>query len=487
MRFDFDRLSPTPLYRQIEDQLRRGIQAATLAPGTRLPAVRALAADLGVSRITVETAYTGLEADGLVERRVGSGTYVLGPAAPGSPPAPQPGAALPLWQSGLEPLRRAPAGGRLDELRRTPLHPDPIDLSVGSGDAGLFPSEDFRRALQTVMRRDGIAALEYGDRAGYLPLRETIARVLSAQGIQTRPESLLVTGGSQQGLALALRLLARPGDSVLAESPTYSGVLDLFRSLGLRVVGVPVDERGMQVEGIEPLLQTHHPRLIYSIPNFQNPTGTCLSLARRKTLLALAERYNLPLIEDDFVGDLRYEGRAQPALKSLDPGGRVIYISSFSKMLMPGIRVGFLAAEGPVYDALLDVKTVDDLATSNLVQRALEAYVTVGSYQAHLRRSCQVYRRRRDALIEAVRRYLPDEVAFNLPQGGLFVWARLPGGVRAEDLLERAVVRGVLFAPGAGFFPEAGAGSAYLRLNFAAHPPERLVEGVRRLALALED
>ena len=276
------------------------------------------------------------------------------------------------------------------------------------------------------MRRDGIAALDYGERNGYAPLRESITHILASQGLQTRPENILITAGSQQALSLVSQLLLKPGDIILVESPTYSGALDLFRALGFKVVGIPVDGQGMQVDGLEKLLQQHHPKLIYTIPNFHNPTGTCLNGPRRRQLLVLADRYNVPILEDDFVGDLRYEGRTQPALKALDPGGRVIYVSTFSKMLMPGLRVGFLVAEGPVYDCLVNFKRVNDLATSTLVQRALEAYVTVGRYQAHLRRSCQIFRRRRDAMLSAIQRYLPAGVHFDPPQGGLFIWLQLP-------------------------------------------------------------
>jgi GntR family transcriptional regulator/MocR family aminotransferase len=485
MRIPLTRQSSQPLYRQIETFLRQGILSGSLPPGTRLPATRRLARDLGTSRITVENAYAELEADGLVLGRIGSGTYVLPPYPLPRPLREGPGAPWPLWQRDLQVRSRLVEGTAPDQTGLAGRHPHPIDLAVGVGDPHQFPAEDFRKVIQTVMRRDGIAALEYGDRRGYAPLRSTIAHVLASQGLQVNPENVLVTAGSQQALALASQLLLKPGDVAMVESPTYSGALDLFRALGLKVVGVPVDERGMQVDELEGLLQQHHPKLIYTIPNFQNPTGTCLSGRRRRQLIGLADRYNVPVLEDDFVGDLRYEGRAQPALKALDPGGRVIYVSTFSKMLMPGLRVGFLVAEGPVYDSLTCYKRVCDLATSNLVQRALEAYVTVGRYQAHLRRSCRVYRQRRDGMLQAIERYLPAGVRANLPQGGLFVWLRLPEGLPAGELLSLACEEGVSFAAGSLFFPHAADGEGFVRLNFAAQSPEETEEGIRRLAKAI--
>jgi GntR family transcriptional regulator/MocR family aminotransferase len=483
MRIPIDRQHATPLYQQIEAYLRQSIQAGTLVAETRLPAARQVAEDLGVSRITVENAYAGLEADGLVARRAGSGTYVL---PPGTLPPHTPGRATewPLWQREAMSAARAGQEGLPARQRITARHPHPIAFT-GFGDPRRFPVEEFYKAVKDVMRRDGVAALEFGDMHGYGPLRATIAHVLASQGVQAHPTDVLITSGSQQALGLIAQILLKPGDVVLVESPTYDVALDLFRSQQLRLVGCPTDAFGMQVEQLEPLLQQHHPKLIYTIPNFQNPTGACLSLPRRRQLIALADRYNIPILEDDFVGDLRYEGRAQPALKALDPGGRVIYVGTFSKLLMPGLRVGFLVAEGPIYDLLARLKRVNDLATSTLTQRALEMYVTVGRYQAHVRRSCQVYRRRRDAIVQAIGRHLPPEAQVVPPQGGLFAWLRLPEGASALRLLPLAAEEGVEYAPGPRFFPQPAEGERYLRLNFATQTPEDIDEGIRRLGRAL--
>lgn len=484
MRIPLDRQSATPIYQQIGSYLRQGILSGSLAPETRLPAIRPLAQALGVNRITVEAAYAELEADGLIYTRVGSGTYILPPGSLALPPQEAMSASWPLWQQELGAQNR-PAGLLPDELLKAAGHPHPLAFSGGIGDAHLYPARDFRKVLQAVLRQDGTEALNYGELNGYAPLRGTIAHVLASQGIQVLPENVLITAGSQQALALVSQILLKPGDVILVESPTYSTALELFRALHLKIVGIPMDENGMQVDQLEKLLQLHHPRLIYTIPNFHNPTGTCLSGQRRRQLLILADRYNVPILEDDFVGDLRYEGRAQPALKALDPGGRVIYISTFSKMLMPGLRVGFLAADGPLYDSLVSFKRVSDLATSNLIQHALEAYVTVGRYQAHLRRSCQLYHKRRDAMLLAINRYLPAGVQVTTPQGGLFLWLCLPDGLSAEELLPLACEQGVNFMPGHYFFPDGVGGEACLRLNFVVQPPEEIEEGIKRLGQAL--
>ncbi|MEW6724015.1 MAG: PLP-dependent aminotransferase family protein [Bacillota bacterium] len=486
MRIPLDPETGEPLYQQIQAYLRQSILSGSLLPGTRLPASRQLAHELGVSRITVENAYAELEAAGLVTRRLGSGTYVL-------PPWPAPprseegrGAPWPSWQRALTGGEEAREPVAPEEMLRACGHPDPISFAGGSGDPRLYPVEDLRRTIRSVLRRDGIAALGYGDPSGYAPLRQTIASVLASQGLEARPENILITSGAQQGLALVSQILLRPGDTIVVESPTYARALELFRALGLRLVGVPIDEDGMQVDHLEELLQQHHPRLIYTIPNFHNPTGTCLSGHRRRQLVALADRYNVPILEDDFAGDLRYEGSALPALKALDPGGRVIYVSTFSKMLMPGLRVGFVVAEGPVGRSLVSFKRAYDLSTSALIQRVVEEYVTVGRYQAHLRRSRRIYRQRRDAMMQAIGRCLPAVMAIRPPQGGFFIWLRLPGELSAERLLLLACREGVAFTPGRGFFPTGDGGENYLRLNFAAQEPSEIGEGIRRLAAALK-
>jgi GntR family transcriptional regulator/MocR family aminotransferase len=451
-----------------------------MAPGTRLPATRRLAVDLGVSRITVEEAYAELVADGLVVSRAGSGTFALPPFAVPSTPDRGREDGWPLWQENLRSRRELPT-------RTRPEPPDAgrlIHLGTGFSDSNLFPLGEFRRAVSAVMRRDGPAAFEYSEPCGYAPLRRTITHVLASQGLQTNPDRVLITAGSQQALALVAQLLLSPGDTVVVETPTYSVALDLFRALRLECVGVPVDEEGMLVERLERLLQQRHPKLIYTMPNFQNPTGACLNAWRRRELLSLADRYNVPILEDDFVGDLRYEGRAQPALKTLDRGGRVIYVSGFSKMLMPGLRVGFLVADGPVYDCLVAIKRVNDLACPNLVQRALDAYVSVGRYQTHLRRCCQAFKKRRDVMLQAIGRHLPPECEVARPRGGLFVWLRLPEGLSSEALLPTARREGVTFAPGPAFFVNSE-GDGFLRLNFAAFAPEVIEEGIARLARAL--
>ena len=484
MRIPLDRQSETPIYQQIGTYLRQAILSGNLSSNTRLPACRQLAHDLGVNRSTVENAYSALEAEGLVFSRMGSGTYVLQQDILPNVPKHSSNADLPLWQQNFPAQNIISTSDMVEEMLEAAGHPCPINFASGISDARQFPAEEFRKTLQSVMRRDQITALEYGASNGYAPLREGIAHILASQGLQTRPESILITAGSQQAIFLAAQVLLKPNDTVLVENPTYPAAVDLFRTLGYQIVGIPMDNQGMQVEKLEKLLQQHHPRLIYTIPNFHNPTGTCLSSARRRQLIVLADRYNVPILEDDFVGDLRYEGHAQPSLKALDPGGQVIYVSTFSKMLVPGLRVGFIVADGPVYDSLLNYKRLSDLATSTLIQRALDAFVTVGRYQTYLHRSSQIFRRRRDAMLNAIHNHLPSNVSLDVPSGGLFIWLRLPDSISADKLLPLACKEGVAFVPGKFFFIDNTNGDEWMRLNFVSQPIDDIEEGIRRLGIA---
>jgi len=481
MRIPLDSSSETPLYRQIEKWLHENILSGGLPPETKLPSTRDLSTELGVSRVTVKNAYDELESNGVVYTREGAGTFVAPPLSDGAGKSSRKPDAWPLWQVDV-------AGESDPTFESAQPYPAPEDTIafIGVGDAREFPLKEFARTVREVLDRDGTGALEYGGlHAGYYPLRETIAHILSSQGISARPEEVLVTSGSQQALALICQALLKPGDTIVVEKPTYNFALELFRALKLKIIGIPMDAQGAQVELLEPVLQQHHPKLIYTMPVFQNPSGLCLSLPRRRLILDLAARYNVPILEDDFTSDLRYEGRSLPAIKSLDPGGQVIYTGTFSKMLMPGLRVGYLLAEGPVFERLLRLKWVQDLATSNLMQRVMDTYVTVGRYQAHLRRSTRLYRKRRDELQLAIHEHLPRDVSYIVPHGGLFLWLRLPDGMNCAELLPLAMRAGVEFSPGTRYFPDPDDGKSFIRLNFAVHTPKEIDEGMRRLGKAM--
>lgn len=482
MRIPIDRETNTPLYAQITQFLRQQIATGALTAETRLPPSRELADGLGISRMTVINAYAELEAEGLIYSHHGSGTFVAEPihfAADQIDTA----VAWPRWQEELQQQGRVELYESYEKLLSKADHPDLISFTAGMATNELFAVAEFRKSLQTVLLRDGADALVYGSsrQGGYAPLRTTIAQILSSDGIPARPENVLITSGSQQAIMTVSNLLLRPDDTVLVEEPTYQGALDQFKLSGARIIGVPMDEDGLQIDALEEALRTARPRLIYSIPTFHVPTGCSLSTRRRQQLVTLAQEHNIPILEDDFAGDLRYDGRAQPTLKALDTNGTVIYVNTFSKALVPGLRIGFLVANGPVYEQLLIHKRTGDRASSELMQRALEAYISVGRYRSHLRKVCRTYRQRRDAMVSALAEWMPPEVTWQRPSGGLFLWLTLAEGMNAADVLPAALQAGVAFVPGSVFFADERPCPS-LRLNFTDHPPPRIREGMRRLA-----
>ena len=446
-----------PLYLQLEAWLREALASGLLAAGTRLPATRALAGDLGVSRTTVEAAFAPLLAEGLLEARGAAGTRV---------------APRPPWIG--------PRPGRLPEPSGLGAG---VDLSGGGGDDRLFPLAGFLRMLRTRLQADPPGFLGLPEPAGEPLLREAIARVCASQGLLLAPGHILVTGGSQQVLALAALALGRPGQAVLVEVPTYPKAMALFRSLGLVVRGLPCDRQGPLPEALAE--QGRDAVFAYLVPTFRNPTGAVMGAERRRRLVAEAARLGLPILEDDYVGGLRYEGRPLPTLKALAGPGSVLYTGTFSKLLAPGLGVGFAAAEGPLLERLLALKGLAGLSASRLFQRGLAEFIGVGSYRNHLRRALARYRQRRDRLAEALARYLP-EVRVQRPAGGLFLWLELPCPVDPAHLGAACDREGVRVALGRDFFPEPWPeADRFLRLNFAQADPEDLEAGAQRLARAV--
>ncbi len=473
-----------PQYRRIASTLRARIAAGDLRAGERLPAIRALAAELGVGRHTVEEAYAELTAEGLLEARVGQGTFVAVPPDGGQGD----GRAGAPWVSGhREPIVTGEAispGQVLREALRPDRGPDQISFILGAPAADLFPVGELQRALNATLREEGAEALGYEPTEGYAPLRAALARHLIGLGIAAGPGEIIVTSGAQQAIDLALRALTRPGDYVVTESPTYLGILEACEANGVRLIGVPLDEEGMEVKRLAPLLAQYRPKLLLTIPDSHNPTGITMSLQRRRRLLALAAAHELPILEEDAYGELRYGGIAVPRLKALDGGEGVIYVSSFSKVMLPGLRLGYLLAAGDPYRRILLAKQASDRASGSLVQRAISRCLEsrrLRSYVAAVSRRC---RERRDAMLAALARHLPPGARWTVPDGGLYLWVRLPDGVSALALYEAALALGVVVAPGGAYFPDGG-DQPFIALNFAAQPPERIEEGVRRLGAAL--
>ncbi len=475
-----------PQYLRIAALVRARIIAGDLQPGEQLPPVRALATELHVGRHTVEEAYAELAAEGLIESRIGQGTFVAPPYPdqPGDAPTPP----APGWVSGhREPIvtREAISAHQvLREALRPDRRPDQISFILGAPAADLFPVGELQRALNAALREEGAEALGYEPTEGYGPLRGAVARHLLGLGVHAAPDQVIMTSGAQQAIDLTLRALTRPGDYVVAESPTYLGILDACEANGVRLIGVPMDDEGMEVARLAPLLAKYRPKLLITIPNSHNPTGITMSLPRRRALLALAAEHRLPVMEEDAYGELRYGGQPAPRLRALPGGEEVIYVSSFSKVMLPGLRLGYLLASREVQGRVIFIKQASDRASGSLVQRAIYRCLEsrrLRSYVLTVSRRC---RERRDAMLAALERHLPPGTRWTIPDGGLYLWVRLPEGMSALALYRVALANDVVVAPGGAYFPEAD-DHPFIALNFAAQPPDRIEEGIRRLGRAM--
>ena len=472
------------LYQQITDTLQREIADGTLPAGTRLPSSRQLARDLRVSRITIVTAYAELEAAGAIEARGGSGTYVLPPWMPPRPPngSDEPAASpvapvLPSWQRDLVHPANAEREQMLDHVLRGPLTPDTIGFAWGAGDPRLIPITEFRRALVDILDADGPAALGPEGGAGYPPLRHWLAGYLRQIGLDATPDDILVTGGTQQTISLVAETLLQPGDRVITEMPTWPGALEVFEAAGARVIGIPLDRGGMRQDCLVDALDNEQPRLIYTVPTFQNPTGAVMSARRRRALCALAEQYGVPILEDDHVREVRFGQPIPPPLAAFDRRGDVIHAGGFTKSLIPSLRIGYVVARGPLREALIARKRTADLFGSALMQRALTTFLESGAVARHWRRVSRIYHRRHTVMLRALERHFPSGSQWSGVSGGLVLWVRLPEGFSVAALHGAAAAAGVGFARGAAFFAEP-ADQPYLRLNFAAVDEAEIERGI---------
>jgi DNA-binding transcriptional MocR family regulator len=480
-----NRESRIPLYVQIAAQVREMIIKGTLKVGDRLPANRELARLLDVNRTTVTTAYADLEADGLIKSHVGRGTFVAAVPAPARATA-TPERAEPspmLWNALL-------VGSQRDEwlggLLQSKQPRDSISLAYGLPHAELFPLDDFRRCVDRVLRKEGRVLLQLGATGGYPPLQQYLASQMALQGVAVNPDEILITNGCQQSLDLIRRVLVGPGDEIAIEDPTYPGAISVFCGNNAKYVSIPVGDQGMDLAVLEDVLSQRRPKLIYTIPTFQNPTGITMGMNSRRRLLELAIKYRVPIVEDDIYRELHYEGPALPSLKAMDKYGVVISINSFSKVGFPGLRVGWVVAPRAVIDHLSLAKQTCDLHASLLTQAAIYEFSRHGLLAKHIKRVKKAYAVRRDAMIAALEKYFPGEAVWNRPQGGMAVWVKLPDYLNSNEILMHSAERGVLFSPGSHFY--AGhERQNMMRLCFTVAGPASIEEAIKRLGAVIKD
>ncbi|HWC75821.1 MAG TPA: PLP-dependent aminotransferase family protein, partial [Blastocatellia bacterium] len=370
------------------------------------------------------------------------------------------------------------------EILKVTERPDIISFAGGLPAPELFPVEAIAEAHAEVFRSEGRAALQYSTTEGWRPLREWIASRMVARGIDSHADRILITSGSQQGIDLVGKIFLEPGDSVLVENPCYLAALQCFSGYEASFIAVDSDDEGIKVDQVERALETSKPKFIYIVPDFQNPKGTTLSIERRHRLIELSKHYRVPILEDDPYGELRYRGERPPTLAALDKNGLVIHISTFSKTLSPGLRIGWVAASEEIIHALVIAKQPADLHTSTIEQRAAIHALTNMDFEGHIANLCRVYGARCDAMLASLERHFPAGCRWTNPEGGLFIWIELPERISGEELLADALMEKVAFVPGAPFYA-SDARSNFIRLNFSNSSEETIDEGVRRIAGAL--
>lgn len=371
------------------------------------------------------------------------------------------------------------------ELLKITERPEVISFAGGLPAPELFPIEAIKRISHEVLDTMGARALQYTTTEGYEPLRQWIAARMKRRGVSLDADNILITNGSQQALDLTGKLFLDEGDVVLCESPTYLAAISAFRAYGCDFVEVTTDNDGMVPEALEKALRTHgNARLIYMIPDFQNPTGRTWNLQRRKDLARLAMRFGVAVLEDNPYGELRFEGEHLPAVQSFDEQGCVLSTGTFSKIFCPGYRIGWVAGDKELIEKYVLAKQGTDLQSNTLAQMEIAKYLELYDIDAHIEAIRKAYKKRRDLALATMDAAFPGSVSFTRPQGGLFAWVELPGACNARDVLVKSLEKNVAFVPGGAFFPNGGRENTF-RINFSNMSEDRIVEGMKRLGAIL--
>ncbi len=468
----------SPYYLQIAALIKSKIVDGSLEAGEKLPAERELALLFEVSRTTAINAYRHLEKDGYVSIKNGSGTYVSDRYSFESSTNTE----IP-WPQLLKPYIQSSMASLMSELMVSNVLEDKISLDAGMPDPDYYPVDIFSK-----LHRDYSAELDPRDFGhipihGYEPLRHTITQMLASEGIRCHADEVVILSGSQQGLYLTARVLIEPGDYVIIQAPTYLGAIQVFQSLGARVLSLPQRE-DFPLEILEDYLARYRPKLLYCIPTFRNPDGTVMNTGERKKLIQLAARYRLAILEDDPYSNYYYEDTPPASLKSLDDYGGVVYLSTFSKILMPGLRLGYMVAHPSLVNRIILEKQYVDLHSNNISQWLLDLFIKDGYLANHLIKMRGIYRNRRNVMVDALNLGLKSKLSFQIPQGGFYVWCKINENLSPKKRLQEALKMGVSFVPGEAFY--AAAGEEYeFRLCFSRHNEKIILEGISRLEKAI--
>lgn len=373
------------------------------------------------------------------------------------------------------------------ELLKITQKPGYISFGGGFPAPELFPVEEMINITRDVLLKNGTKALQYGPTEGYQPLREAISKRMEKVHVNINPDNILITSGSQQGLDFAAKIFINPGDKIIVEKPSYLGAVNAFKAYEPTFIDIEMDDDGMIMEDLEAVLKENDDiRFIYVIPDFQNPTGKTWSVERRIKLIEIANKYDIVIIEDNPYGELRFEGEVLPAIKHFDTENRVIFLGTFSKILCPGLRIGWVAADDALLHKFILVKQGADLQSSTMAQIEIATFLNEYNIEEHIKKIISVYRVRRDIMINTMKEEFPEEVTFTYPNGGLFTWVTLPEYINTRELAVKALEQMVAFVPGGSFYANGGHENSF-RCNYSCMDEENIVIGVKRLANVIKE
>lgn len=468
-----DKNGMTHLYIQLFDALRNMILEGEIGANEKLPSIRQLAELLSINTSTVVNSYSLLESEGYIFKIIGSGTFVC------------------PKEGGVESsvLEKYPIDEDFKMMDRGQLKikDNMISFSSATPTSDLFPVEDFKILLNEVLDRDKGDAFGYQESQGYYPLRASLIEYLQNYGIHTSPDNIQIISGAQQGIDVISKAFVNYKDTVIVESPTYTGAIASFKMRGANIITVPIYQGGIDIEQLEKSIIHHKPKLVYLMPNFQNPTGYTYDSDKKRKIVELAREHNLLIVEDDYLSDLSFYNKDNTTLKSLDNSDNIIYIKSFSKIFMPGLRLGFLVIPQKISNQILAAKHTSDISTSGLYQRVFDLYLRKGIWRKHIQYMEKIYKERFDVMTNCLEKYLsPLGISFILPKGGLNFWLMLPYGLSSNELYVEAEKNNVLILPGSIFYTLDRESSCF-RISIAAVYPEDIEKGIRLLSETIKD
>lgn len=467
-----DKKSKTPLYIQIVEAIKDLVDQEIYQVEDKLPPIRQLAEYLGVNNVTIVNAYQQLSDEKITYKVRGSGSYI----------APKPEELIAEISEFENPENHA------FEMRSNQydMPDDTINFATATPKASLFPVTDFKKAINYVLDRDLGEAFSYQEAKGYYPLRESICDYLKTFSVTTEPEELQIISGAQQGLDIISKAILQFNDVVIVEAPTYSGAIATFRSRGVKIIQVPMLIDGVNVKKLEEIIRRYKPKMMFTMTHCQNPTGYSYSQKKKEALLALANAYDMYILEDDYVGELVYGSQKSKPIKAYDTQNRVIYLKSFSKILMPGLRLGFMILPPALSQSVLNAKQATDISTSGLIQKAFDVYLRKGHWSKQLAYMKKIYFKRYEVMIEMLNKHLPRSVNYYVPRGGILFWIELPKGKDSRDFYEFLGHKKIAIVPGEMFYYSNAISNAF-RLSIAAVSEEEISEGIEYLGVYLSE